>query len=103
MADSPPMLMLRGQLWNIYETRSGERNGEAYDGKLKVQLLVRLPKANGTFQDDFVDLTCYDEPAFRVLLKKYIEVPVGAMAPRDRPGQVLFFAQKGSAPREIEP
>lgn len=100
--DLPPMLAMRAVLWNLYETRRGERDGQPYGGADKVQLMVRRPQAEGTFRDELIDVTCEDAGVFRPLLKGVIEVPVGVMAPRDRPGQLVWFLQKGGMPREFQ-
>lgn len=83
------MLMLNGQVLNVFKTKIGERNGETFGGDDKVQVLVGQPMADGTIKNQIIDLRCKDISQFKDRQSFDVSIPVGAFAPAK--GNVVYF------------
>lgn len=84
------MLVLQGVVDNVYLTPKGTtKEGDPFGGHDKVQMLVKIPQAGGTFRKEFVDLKTEQGSLFKQNEGNEASVPVGAFAPGK--GRVIFF------------
>lgn len=89
------MLTLNGQLINSFRTPDGERNGEAYNGQDKVQILGEVVLPNGESKRELLTLSTHNKEYFDGLDGQTITVPVSVFASGK---SVTYFIPKGSKP-----
>lgn len=90
------MLMMTGQLLNVFKTPQGvNKEGKDFGGQHKIQILGAVTLQNGETQNKLVDLTCHDVTAFERMLGQQIAFPVGVMATG---GNVVYYIPKGGHP-----
>lgn len=92
------MLLLVGQVMNVYEAPKGvnKETGEAYGGKPRVQLMAETELQNGDKRLGLIDLTVEDEKLYQGLQGQRVAVPVGAYVNK---GTVAFYALKNAKPQ----
>lgn len=92
------MLLLQGQVLNVYQTPEGKdrETGNAYGGQWKVQLQVEEHLRNGEKRFSLQTLTTEKPDDFRDMEGKSVTVPVGAIASNNgKTVPVRFFMGKG--------
>ena len=90
------MLMMTGQLLNVFKTPQGvNKEGKDFGGQHKIQILGEVTLQNGETKNQLIDLTCHDVSSFERELGKVIAFPVGVMAAS---GAVVYFIPKGATP-----
>ena len=96
------MLSLTGTLINIFNTEPGiNKDGEAYDGQTKIQLLGDVANPNGTVKKDMYTLTIKENLSlFGDLVNKEIVVPIGVFASGKN---ITYFVSKGGKPCLLDP
>lgn len=71
------MFLLQGTLINIFETPKGTtKDGEAYGGDSKIQVLHENTLKNGEKRMDLVELAVGDTQPYQDRLNKPVSVPV---------------------------
>jgi hypothetical protein len=90
------MLMMTGQLLNVFKTPQGvNKEGKDFGGQHKIQILGAVTLQNGETQNKLVDLTCHDVSSFEKLLGQQIRFPVGVMPSG---GNVVYYIPRGGQP-----
>lgn len=91
------MLTLTGKLIHSFEAPKGEtKEGRAYGGDFKIQVLGQIDLPNGDSRCDLITLTCHDIGAFEQFQGKDIAIPVGVFVNGKTPS---FFIPRGSKPK----
>lgn len=86
------MLSLTGQLMNVIPMPKGTgKDGSAYGGGFKVQIMCQNQLQNGETKLELVDLKADDDTPFKGLVGKRIVVPVGAFA---KGAPITFYLPK---------
>lgn len=96
------MLTMTGTLLNVFKTPEGKnKDGEAFGGNQKIQVLGSVFLQNGEERKQLIDLTCHEVDSFEPLLGKDISFPVGVMSPAKN--QTIYFIPRGSLPMASTP
>jgi hypothetical protein len=91
------MISMTGKVIHVFESPKGERkDGTAYGGQDKVQILGENLLPNGETRFGLIDLTAHDSKAFREFQGKDVSFPVGVMAAAKN--QLVYFIPKGAQP-----
>ena len=89
------MLTLQGTVLNVLEVpaRTG-KDGEKFDAYSQVQIMCRETLQNGETRLSLQTLRTERPEAFRPLVGKVVQCPIGAFA---QGGAIRFFLPKGDA------
>jgi len=96
-----PMLMLRGELRNVYTNPERKFGDQVRDAQDRVQLLCEIPLEDGGLKEDLVDLKTSDVSLFQPMRREWISVPVGVFATKE--GRIVYFLQRGGVPERFAP
>lgn len=78
------MLTLNGIILNIYKTPVGKnKDGEAYGGQDKIQIMCENTLRNGEKKNDLIDLTVKDSSSFGK--GEEVSIPVGIYVTGNQP------------------
>lgn len=90
------MLTLTGTLIHKFKSPEGEtKDGRAYGGDYKIQVLGQIELPNGDSRKDLITLTCHSIEEYEQYINQDIRVPVGVFVNGKTPS---FFIPKGSKP-----
>lgn len=100
MGAYPSMLTLCGQVANVFTTPRGvNKDGEAYGGDLKVQILAHVPAEDGETRLQLIDLKTDRASEYRALQGRWVRLAVGVWSQRGAWG---FYSVKGVKPEILE-
>lgn len=75
------MIILSGTLLKIYNTPEGkDKDGKAYGGDTKIQILNETKLRNGEMKNEIIDLTVPTAGTYKEQIGQEIEVPVNIRA-----------------------
>jgi hypothetical protein len=94
------MLMMTGQLINVFEAPKGinTKTGDEYGGKPRIQLLGALLLPNGETRYDLVTLGVEDDRPYNAIKGSQISVPVSVFVSGRN---AVYFVPKGSRPQVL--